>query len=262
MIKNIAPFLLILFILNELKAKDLPKSKLFNAIYFSWGYNESWYSKSTISINQPSLNNSYKIVALKGEDKYGFKLIFNSPLTIPQYNIRLGAFIAKHPSWGIELCFDHIKYVAEKNEWVEFRGIINKEKKSIFYLVNDTNFAYQLNNGANMFNVLIIKKIKTFTKNNFKINHLIKFGAGPNYPHVQNTILGKSNTPLFQWSGFNIGAELSNKFIFYNTFYIDLAFKTNYANYKNLTIFEGTAKQSFMVYQFIGSLGVQLNFKN
>ena len=41
-------------------------------LYFSWGYNIEWYTKSNVKINQPSLGNNYQFRNIKGHDNRGW----------------------------------------------------------------------------------------------------------------------------------------------------------------------------------------------
>ena len=75
-------------------------------LYFSWGYNKEWYTRSTIKIDQPSLGNHYSFKNIKGHDNPGWDDgIFNKPLqylvqrkgvgrsitTIQEFKTRIGA---------------------------------------------------------------------------------------------------------------------------------------------------------------------------
>ena len=41
-------------------------------LYFSWGYNTEWYTKSNVKINQPSLGNNYQFRNIKDHDNRGW----------------------------------------------------------------------------------------------------------------------------------------------------------------------------------------------
>ena len=70
--------------------------------YFSWGYNKEWYTHSTVRVMQPELGNDYKMVGVKAHDHPGWdEGLFQLPLTIPQYNYRIGYFFNKNFSWYV-----------------------------------------------------------------------------------------------------------------------------------------------------------------
>ena len=41
-------------------------------IYFSWGYNTEWYTRSNLRISQPELGNNYTFTNIKGHDNKGW----------------------------------------------------------------------------------------------------------------------------------------------------------------------------------------------
>src|ERR1700689_4898024 len=87
------------------------------SFYGSWGYNEEWYTRSTIHIKQPGLGNDYNLEHVRAEDHEGWNNgIFNKALTIPQYNYRLGCYFNQDQDLAIELNFDHTKYVVNDGE--------------------------------------------------------------------------------------------------------------------------------------------------
>ena len=150
-------FFLIFFIASpiflEAQQKKQERKKEF---YFSWGYNKEWYSISTLKIDQPSLNNKYSFVNIKGHDHPGWdEGIFNLPLTIPQYNYRIGLFINKQKGIAFEINFDHTKFIFADQE-ARIKGTINNKAVDSTVNFNGNNgFYYYLNNGAN-FLLLIV----------------------------------------------------------------------------------------------------------
>jgi hypothetical protein len=88
--------------------------------YFLWGYNKDWYAKSTIRLynnGNPTQKNEFgvydfKIYDAEAHDRPDFhqiKDVIN--ITIPQVSSRFGVFFGKDKKQGIELNYDHAKYV-------------------------------------------------------------------------------------------------------------------------------------------------------
>src|SRR6185312_249436 len=74
------------------KSKKEKKSRT-GSIYFSWGYNTEWYTRSTVSVKQGALGNDYDFVHVKANDHRGWDDgLFTKALSIPQYNYRLGYY--------------------------------------------------------------------------------------------------------------------------------------------------------------------------
>ncbi len=224
--------------------------------YFSWGYNKEWYADNNIRISQPSLGNNYKIIKVKGVDKPGWNTgIFNKDLTIPQYNYRLGYRI--NEKWGAEINFDHTKYQVPDQTLHITGTYLGKNIDSTFARTPD-NLTYQLNNGANLFLFNAVRRIKFLNPDSAKVNVrlLLKGGIGFVYPHVENTIMGQYNNSGFQFGGFDSGLEAGIQITFLKRIYLEYTNKVVYAVYRNLKIYEGTAKQNLACYEMILSTGV------
>src|SRR5665213_2194493 len=131
------------------------------SIYGSWGYNEEWYTRSTIHIKQNAIGDNYDLVHVKADDHKGWDNgILNKALTIPQYNYRLGYYFNEKQDLAIELNFDHTKYVVNDGEDVHLVGThagVHTDQHLIFS--QQTGFYYYLNNGANFFLFNIVKRI-------------------------------------------------------------------------------------------------------
>jgi hypothetical protein len=221
-------------------------------IYFSWGYNKEWYAKSDIHITQADLGNDYFFLNTIAHDKPGWTSgIFNKALTIPQYNYRLGW--RYNNSSAIELNFDHTKYQVSEFQKLHVKGSINN--RPVDTLIDNAGkkvLDYQLNNGANffLFNWVKFLPIKLIGKH-INIMFVSKQGVGFVYPHVENTIFGVSNTPHFQFGGFDIGYEAGVNIRFFKYFFLEYTNKVDYAWYRNLKIDRGTIEQNLWTYEII-----------
>lgn len=231
-------------------------------MYFSWGYNKEWYTKSNIHIRQEAAGNDYVFAGILAKDKPGWdtKSIFKQPISIPQYNYRLGYWL--NEDWAVELNFDHTKYQVEQEQWLHMKGTLNHRPIDT-YFVNRGNILWQLNNGANFFLFNLVRRIQVPRLNtrNFNVSLLTKAGIGFMVPHVENTILGASNKPGFQFGGWDIGAEAALRFTFFRYTYLEFCNKAVYARYSNLRIDGGKARQAFGCYELILNLGVNFPVK-
>lgn len=230
--------------------------------YFSWGYNRDWYFLPVdIHVKQPALGNDYYFNSVSGHDKSEAMHPWDYPLTIPQYNIRIGCEFGD--GYLLELNFDHTKFVVSENQQVQLTGTLNNRKIDTVVATNQ-NLNYQLNNGANFLLLMGGKKWLWYqtTDEVFKVIGIAKVGAGIVYPHVENTILGKRNQPQFQFGGINTGIEGAVRLLLWNHVYLEPAIKLDYARYWGLQIHEGTATQSLYTAEFILSMGVRIGKEN
>lgn len=226
-------------------------------LYFSWGYNKEWYTKSTVKIDQPSLGNHYRFISTKGKDHPGWdEGIFKVALTIPQYNYRLGLFINQPRGLAVEINFDHTKFIYA-DQSVRIKGNFNKTAiDSTISFSKENGFYYYLNNGANFLLFNFVKRWHLVNnKQNIQVDILGKAGIGPVIPHVENSFFGHKNEPGFQLGGWNVGAEAALKATFFHHIFIEYSNKFDYARYTNLRIYEGRAKHAFGTYEMVLSLG-------
>jgi hypothetical protein len=232
------------------------QGRIKNRFYFSWGYNKEWYAINDIHIQQSSLGNDYRFENVKGTDKPGWNTgIFNKALTIPQYNYRLG--VRLNEKWDFELNFDHTKYQVP-DQTLHMTGMYHGQIIDSTFERSTTNLSYQLNNGANFFLFNAVRRIRVWNPDSAKVNVrlLLKGGLGFVYPHVQNQIMGDKNNPDFQFGGFDAGLEAGLQANFFRRVYLEYSCKSVYAAYRNLEVYEGTAKQNLACFEMILSLGV------
>ncbi|MBS1578239.1 MAG: hypothetical protein JST29_01195 [Bacteroidetes bacterium] len=229
--------------------------------YFSWGYNKEWYTNSTVRVMQPALGNDYKLKNISAHDHIGWdEGIFSIPISIPQYNYRLGFLINRKKNLFFEINFDHTKYIIS-NQDAHLVGTLNNRQVDTTIAFNQANgFLYYLNNGANflLFNLVKRYQLHESANKNFKIDGFVKGGIGPVIPHVENMFFGKSNDPHFQIGGWNIGAEAAIRATFLKSVYVEFANKLDYASYTGLGVYQGKARQMFGTYELILSLGVTI----
>jgi hypothetical protein len=253
-------FIIVLILIAPIIANAQEKKKERKGeLYFSWGYNKEWYTHSDVKVNQPGLNSNYKLHNVRSHDHIGWdEGLFSIPISIPQYNYRLGFFFNKKKGLAFEINFDHTKHIIQDGQPLRISGTLNgRQVDSTINFSEGNGFYYYLNNGANflLFNIVKRWNWQESKTGNFKIDALGKAGIGPVIPHVQNAFFGKTNDPGFQLGGWNIGVEGAVRATFYKAVYLEFSNKIDYARYSNLKVYEGTAKQAFGTYELILSLG-------
>jgi opacity protein-like surface antigen len=237
-------------------------------LYFSWGYNTESYTNSNIKINQPGLNNNFTWVNIDGNDHQGWNTgIFNKPISIPQYNYRLGLFLDRKKGLAIEINFDHTKFLFSTQN-ARLKGTLNgRSVDTLISFSQDNGYFYYLNNGANFLLFNLVKRFHLYAdkSQNLQLDFLAKAGVGPVIPHVQNgffldstagVITQKPNDPHFQLGGWNVGVEAAARATFLKYIYLEFSNKVDYARYSGLKIYEGTAKHAFGTYEWVLSLGL------
>lgn len=236
-----------------------------HSIWASWGYNKEWYTRSNVKVKQEALGNDYTFHSVRANDHPGWdeSSIFKQALTIPQYNYRLGFMIDEERGLGVEINFDHTKYIIDHGQTIRMSGTFGGRSvdSSIDY-VRENGFYYYLNNGANF---LLFNFVKRWTfadlyKSRIRIDALGKAGVGPVIPHVENSFFGMANDPGFQIGGWNMGLEGDIKVTFFRYVYLEYGAKLDYARYSNLKVAQGTARQAFGTFEMILSLGFNVPY--
>jgi hypothetical protein len=245
---------------NE-KKKEKKKTHFIKEVYFSWGYNTEWYTRSNVHVSQPSLGNDYTFSHIKGHDHKGWNEgLLQEAISIPQYNYRLGFLLNEEKGWGFEINFDHTKFIfSDQNAHI--KGILNYHPVDSTVAFNEANgFYYYLNNGANflLFNVTKKMHLLKTRDEKIKVDFVGKFGIGPLIPHTQNSLFGKPNEQGFQFGGWNTGAEGCLRATFFRYVFLEYSNKLDYARYSGLNVYEGKATQAFGTYEMILSLGFLL----
>lgn len=233
------------------------------SLYFSWGYNTEWYTRSTVHVKQGSLGNDYKLVNVRAHDRPGWDDgLFGKPMTIPQYNYRIGYFFNEKQDLAFEINFDHTKYIIADEQDVHIKGKFEGQEVNTTKRFSEKSGSYYyLNNGANFLLFNLVKRFRLVQpgpKNNLKFDLLAKAGVGPVIPHVENSFFGLANKPGFQIGGWNTGIETAFKLTAYKYVYLEFAQKVDYARYSHLKVYEGKARQAFGSYQLILNLGFTL----
>ena len=76
---------------QTLKKESKKEKKKTGSVYFSWGYNEETYTRSTLHVDQSGMGNDYDMIHVQARDHQGWNDgVLHKALTIPQYNYRLG----------------------------------------------------------------------------------------------------------------------------------------------------------------------------
>lgn len=256
-------FLLLVLIAGTGSAQEEKKKKKKNgSVYFSWGYNTEWYTRSNLHVKQSSLGNDYKLMKVIARDHRGWdKDLLHQDFTIPQYNYRLGYYFNEKQDLALEINFDHTKYIIIDNQWLRLKGTLNHVPTETNIFFSESNgFQYFLNNGANFLLFNLVKRVGLYTTDSRRlyIDLIGKAGIGPVIPHVQNRLFGKDNKQGFQIGGWNTGVETALRVTFMRYAYFEFSQKVDYARYSNLRVYEGRAKQNFGTYELILSAGVIL----
>jgi hypothetical protein len=132
--KTIIKLVCAIFFVLPFIANAQTKKERKGEFYFSWGYNKEWYTDSDVKVNQPELNNNYTFKILHSNDHIGWDQgLLSIPLSIPQYNYRIGYFFNKKKGLAWEINFDHTKHLITDGQQAHLVGTFKRSSGRYHY---------------------------------------------------------------------------------------------------------------------------------
>lgn len=268
-------FCLPVFSQSESPDKDKKKKLSF---YADWGYNREAYTRSTIHFknngtagpNDPVHGTyDFTIHNVKAHDSPDFDKIAGSwqdvlNVTIPQFNFRIGVFFNNEKDMGLELSYDHAKYVVTDGQDMHFTGTVQGHPLKYDSIPTRENFHFEHTDGANFWMINFIKRWKLWTSSNAKNNvgFIIKPGAGMVVPRTDVTIFGTRLNNYWHIAGVIAGVETGFRAQFFNHLIIEFTTKASYADYMQCLVQyvgNGTANHKFGTIAALLNVGYQFN---
>jgi len=239
--------------------------------YFSWGYTRALYTKSTIHFKDESqvyheytgkaANYDFTIYDVKASDKPDFK---NLPdvinVTIPQYVFRIGYSINER--WGIELNYDHTKYVVNDWQKVRIKGQIDDHLINGDTVLDPNNFLhFEHTDGANFWMINAVRRWEFFKPSkNFSFSYVLKPGGGLVIPRTDVTIFGERLNNDWHVAGWIVGVENGLRMEFFRHGFMEFVAKGTYADYRKVLILgkgNGNANHHFFTAQLTLTAGLR-----
>lgn len=240
-------------------------------LYLMWGYNRDWFSKSDIhfkntsgdynSVTKKYDSYNFTLEDVKAKDRAALNDIFRTALSIPQYSYRLGYFFNGKHDLGIEISFDHAKYVIVDNQNLHLKGTIHGQYYDQDTIVNSKDFlAFEHSDGANFLMLNFIKRQNMLVSKQKKhwLSGIIKVGAGAVIPRTDITLFGEKLNTKFHLAGYIFGIEGGVRYDAFKYVFMEYTVKGSWANYANvLSIGKGEINHSFYTFENILLLGLQ-----
>jgi hypothetical protein len=270
--------ILSLFFLNSFSQSDSLNlslnSKPAGAFYFSWGYTRAWFSKSTLHFVDRSnayheatgKNNNYDftIYNATAHDRPDFDKIRDViNITVPQFACHAGYYFNTKNDIGIEVNFDHTKYVLTDWQKVHVKGDFNGvaiDKDTI--LDPDKFLHFEHTDGANFLCFNFLKRWKFIeSSGNFNLGWVVKPGIGMVIPRTDVTLFGERLNNKFHIAGCIAAIETGLRAEFLTNGFFELMAKGSYANYMQVLVLgkgSGKANHSFYTFQVTAQLGFLL----
>ena len=240
-----------------------PKKHVGN-VYLFWGYNRDWYSKSTIHFkNDISDNYDFTFHNAHASDKPDMQDFYKpSQLTIPQYNFHVGWFFNKKPNLGVEISWDHLKYVVNDYQTMKVTGHARETQFDGSDVLVTPDFVHlQHTNGNNYLMASFMKRWWLWESKHIQVYTVSKIGAGVLWSYTISTVLGSYDKGYFHYHGLVAGTGLDLRVDLFKYFFIQAAAQGAFADYTNTKLGEdrkGIAKHKFYSLQVMWGAGINV----
>ncbi len=252
-----AVFPVCLFAVNSQHQQQEEKHK--GTFYFEWGYNKDWFSKSDIHfVNHIGGEYDFTLYDVKADDRPSFNRIIDWQVTIPQFLYRFGYYFNNKHDLGIEIGFDHTKYVVIQNQTVHITGSIHGEALDKDTIIQPGFLLFEHTNGANFLMASLLKRTRFFQSGNGKhvLSYVLKPGAGIVIPKTDVTLFGKRRDNVYHVAGYIAGLDIELRYETGKHWFAETGLKGSFANYVNvLTIGDAKANHHFYSLELLLSVG-------
>lgn len=246
--------------------------------YYTWGYTHAIYSKSTIHFK--NLSNKYNpntgnydfydftIHNVTASDRPDFNKIRDViNITIPQFVARVGYMF--NDKWGIEMNYDHTKYVVNDYQKTNITGqIFGKDVSNdpAYAIMDPDKFLhFEHTDGANFWMVNAVRKWNLYNPSNkFCVSWVVKPGAGIVYPRTDVQLFGQRMNNNWHIAGWIVGVESGLRIEFLKHGFFEFVGKGSYADYVKCLVINkgnGSARHQFFTGQLTGTIGLRFDSK-
>lgn len=228
------------------------------AMFVFWGWNRAAFSKSDIRFKGDgydfTLNN---VVAHDRPSEVSWDYVNPGEISKPQFNFRLGYFIKDN--LAIVVGTDHMKYVMDQEQTVDFSGKISDPKYAAMVQNGQINLAdsefltFEHTDGLNYVNAGLEKYKNLLNKKNFDILWSYGAGIGVLFPKSNVKLFDNERSDRFHVAGFGLDARTNINFIFWDRIMARVEGKFGYINMPDIKTTLNNkpdkASQDFVFYQ-------------
>lgn len=249
--------------------KPEPLSKK-GQMFFFYGWNRAAFSNSDIRFKGNGydfqLNN---VTAQDRPTKFGLVYFDPSWFTVTQYNFRIGYFIKDN--LALVLGIDHMKYVMDQNQTVNFKGHISDPEYAAMVQNGQVNLAdekfltFEHTDGLNYENLGLEKYQSIINKKNVDLVWSYGAGIGFMFPKSNVKLFGNERSDRFHVAGMGTDVRASLNLVLWNHVMVRLEGKAGYINMwdikTTLNNKPDKAQQDFVFGQIMGGIGYTFNTK-
>lgn len=227
--------------------------------YLGYGYNHEWYTKSDIHIKDASGDMDFVLHDMTAYDRTHLNELFRVALSIPQYGYRVGYWLPGKSRWGIELNFDHAKYLLHQYQNVRLTGQIFGQTYDKDTIVDPVRFFYmEHTDGANFLMLNFMYRRILTNKRSLRLSAIAKLGGGIVIPRSDVTLFGQRWNHCFHVAGQVIGIETGLRLEFFRFFFVEPTIKGVLTNFnKVLAVDDVLISHRFGAFMVLAHAGFQ-----
>lgn len=245
---------------QQLPETSFKSKKMHGSFYFTWGYNRDWYTPSTIHFKNTTTDNyDFTFINAKSHDKPDMHEFYKiNGLTIPQYDMNLGYFLNDKHDLGIEVSWDHLKYVVTDNQVIHVQGQIRGHQIDKDTLVTPSFVHLQHTNGNNYLMVSLVKRQRLWSSKTIQLSAIGKIGGGPLISYTISSVLGNDDPGYFHYHGIVTAVSAGLKLDLFRYFFLQTNLQGAWADYTNTKLgadHQGISTQHFYSLQYIYAFG-------
>lgn len=234
-----------------------------------WGWNRAAFSNSDIHFKGGDYDFVlHKVTAKDRPSEFSYHNYFQPDrITIPQTNQRFAYFIKDNVA--VILGVDHMKYVMEQDQTVDFSGNIGDPvfsgsvQNGKVNLKDEQFLTFEHTDGLNYINFGLEKYKNIYNRENFDIVWSYGGGLGPMFPKSNVQLFGNERSDRFHVAGFGLDARTSLNLVFWKHVVARIEAKGGYINMfdikTTLNNRPDKAEQDFIFGQFNFGIGYTFN---
>jgi hypothetical protein len=240
---------------QSLPENSIKLGKQGGSLYFTWGYNRDWYTKSTIHFRNTTTDNyDFTFIDAKAHDRPDMESFYKlNALTIPQYDMNLGYFFNDKRDLGIEISWDHLKYIVTDNQVIHVKGQIRGHQIDKDTLVTPDFVHLQHTNGNNYLMLNLVKRQKLWHSKAFQLSAIGKIGTGPLISYTISSVLGNNDDGYFHYHGMVAALSGGFKLDIFKYFFLQTDLQGAWVDYTNTKLgadHQGLATHHFYSLQY------------
>lgn len=230
------------------------------SFYLTWGYNRDWYTQSTIHFRNTTTDNyDFTFIRAKAHDRPDLTDFYKlDNLTVPQYDLNIGYFFNDRHDLGVELSWDHLKYIVTDNQVIHVQGQIRGHQIDKDTLVTPDFVHLQHTNGNNYLMLNLVKRRKLWQSKNFRLSAIGKVGGGPLISYTISNVLGNNDEGYFHYHGVVAALSAGLKFDLFRYFFLQTDLQGAWVDYTNTRLgadHQGLATHHFYSLQYKYAFG-------